>query len=126
MIAEVLSIGDEIRTGAVADANASYISRRLEAHGIFVKRHSCIGDDMETIVNALREMGKRCDVAIVSGGLGPTKDDMTTEDSEKAANKPLQNVPMCPMKHTLMARWLLKQLRRLKNSQKMIKHSSWR
>ena len=49
MIAEVLATGDEIRSGALVDSNSAHISRKLEAAGIEVVRHSCVGDDLESI-----------------------------------------------------------------------------
>lgn len=84
MIAEILSTGDEIRTGAVVDSNSAHISCELEAAGIEVVRHTCVGDDMDRLVSILREIGGRADVAVVTGGLGPTMDDLTAEAAAAA------------------------------------------
>jgi nicotinamide-nucleotide amidase len=89
MIAEILSTGDEIRTGAVADTNAAYIAAKLEIEGFFVARHTCVGDDKKTITAALKEISDRCDFAVVTGGLGPTVDDLTAEAAACAVNTKL-------------------------------------
>ena len=85
MIAEVLATGDEIRSGALVDSNSAYIARKLEAAGIEVVRHSCVGDDPESIVAILQEIACRSDIAVVTGGLGPTDDDLTTAAAARAA-----------------------------------------
>src|SRR5210317_2341736 len=85
MIAEILATGDEIRTGALVDSNSAYIARRLEEAGIEVVRHSGVGDDPEALVSILREIACRADIAVVTGGLGPTDDDLTTAAAARAA-----------------------------------------
>ena len=85
MITEILVTGDEIRTGAVIDSNSAHIAQDLEEAGLGVIRHSCVGDDMDMMVCILKEIGNRADVAIVTGGLGPTTDDITAEAAAKAA-----------------------------------------
>ena len=85
MITEILVTGDEIRTGAVIDSNSAHIAQALEEAGLGVIRHSCVGDDMDMMVCILKEIGNRADVAIVTGGLGPTTDDITAEAAAKAA-----------------------------------------
>lgn len=84
MIAEILSTGDEVRTGAVADTNAAFIARSLEGEGLEVARHQCVGDDAATIAEVMREIGRRAAVAVVTGGLGPTADDVTAEGAARA------------------------------------------
>lgn len=86
MIGEILSTGDEIRTGALVDSNSAYIAERLETEGIGVTRHTSVGDDLHVLVSAFEEIGARADVAVVTGGLGPTQDDLTSEAAAKAAN----------------------------------------
>ena len=85
MIAEILSTGDELRSGAVQDTNAGYIARKLEEQGIFATRHQCVGDDAEGLVSVLAEIAGRADMAVVTGGLGPTRDDLTTAAAARAA-----------------------------------------
>jgi nicotinamide-nucleotide amidase len=85
MIAEILATGDEIRTGALVDSNSGYIARKLEEAGIEVVRHSSVGDDPESLVAILQEIACRADIAVVTGGLGPTEDDLTAVAAAKAA-----------------------------------------
>lgn len=85
MIAEILSTGDEIRSGAILDSNSAYISQKLEEAGLSVIRHNCVGDDIDSLVSVLKEIGSRSDVAVVTGGLGPTTDDLTAAAVAAAA-----------------------------------------
>ncbi|MFZ0613040.1 MAG: CinA family nicotinamide mononucleotide deamidase-related protein [Desulfobacterales bacterium] len=85
MIAEILATGDEIRSGAVVDSNSAYIARELEAEGITIVRHSCVGDDRDGLAAVLSEMAGRSELAVVTGGLGPTVDDLTAEAAALAA-----------------------------------------
>ena len=77
--AEILTIGNEIVTGLIADTNSSVIIRRLETLGIPVKRHVSVGDDEEEIIDALKQALERVDCVILTGGLGPTHDDITKQ-----------------------------------------------
>ena len=84
MIIEILATGDEIRTGAAVDSNSSHIAQVLEQAGLEAIRHTCVGDDMDMMVSILKEIGSRADVAVVTGGLGPTIDDITAAAAAKA------------------------------------------
>lgn len=75
--ASICTIGDEILIGQVVDTNSSHISQALNSLGIKVSRMVSIGDDHSTIVSSLEEELSRNDIVIVTGGLGPTKDDIT-------------------------------------------------
>lgn len=75
--ASICTIGDEILIGQIVDTNSSYISRALNSLGIKVSRMVSIGDDHDCIINSLTEELKVNDIVIVTGGLGPTKDDIT-------------------------------------------------
>ena len=86
MQAEILATGDEIRSGALVDSNSAYIAEQLEQLGITVLRHTSVGDDMDMLIATLREIGNRADVAVVTGGLGPTTDDLTAVAAAKAAD----------------------------------------
>ena len=94
MIAEILATGDEIRSGALVDSNSAYIASTLEAAGVEVVRHSCVGDHPESIVTILQEIASRSDVAVVTGGLGPTGDDLTAAAAAKAAGVELVLDPL--------------------------------
>lgn len=75
--ASVCTIGDEILIGQIVDTNSSYIARALNELGIRVTHMVSIGDDQQTIINQLKEELEKNDIVIVTGGLGPTKDDIT-------------------------------------------------
>lgn len=85
MIAEILATGDEIRTGSLIDSNSAYIAERIEMSGIPVLRHTTVGDDPAELVKVFKEIGSRADIAVVTGGLGPTEDDLTAEAAAEAA-----------------------------------------
>ena len=86
MIIEILATGDEIRTGAVVDTNSAHIARAFKDIGLVVVRHSCVGDDVNHLASTLKEISVRADVAVVTGGLGPTTDDITAEAAAKSAD----------------------------------------
>ncbi len=84
MIIEILATGDEIRTGAAVDSNSAHIAQALQQAGLEATRHTCVGDDMDMMVSILKEIGSRADVAVVTGGLGPTSDDITAAAAARA------------------------------------------
>ncbi|MBO5107387.1 MAG: CinA family nicotinamide mononucleotide deamidase-related protein [Bacteroidales bacterium] len=75
--ASICTIGDEILIGQIVDTNSSHISQALNSLGIKVTRMLSIGDDHDVIVNSLGLELTKNDIVIVTGGLGPTKDDIT-------------------------------------------------
>jgi nicotinamide-nucleotide amidase len=85
VIAEILATGEEIRSGALADTNSATIAAELEQAGAAVARIGAVGDDLAMLVAVLREIGSRADVAVVTGGLGPTVDDLSAEAAAAAA-----------------------------------------
>jgi nicotinamide-nucleotide amidase len=85
-----LSIGDELLCGEVVDTNASYIAGRLFDAGGRVFRHMTVGDDGGAIVAALTELASLSDAVVVTGGLGPTADDLTAEAAARAAGTELE------------------------------------
>jgi len=89
MFAEILATGDEIRSGALIDSNSAYIAEKLEEIGIAVTRHSCVGDDFEALVSILKEISTRVDICVVTGGLGPTEDDLSSEAAAAAGEETL-------------------------------------
>jgi nicotinamide-nucleotide amidase len=88
-----LSIGDELLTGEVVDTNQSHIAGRLFDAGLTVRRHLTAPDDLEAIAAALRELGPLCDALVVTGGLGPTPDDLTAAAAAAAAGVALETSP---------------------------------
>ena len=77
MQAEIITIGDEILIGQVIDTNSAYISKALNKIGISVYQITSVQDDMQHILKSLSEAEDNADVIILTGGLGPTKDDIT-------------------------------------------------
>lgn len=77
MTIEILSIGNELLLGETVDTNATWIARRLAAEGITVARKTTVGDDVALIRDALDGALRRSGTVICTGGLGPTRDDMT-------------------------------------------------
>ncbi|MBL6693135.1 MAG: competence/damage-inducible protein A [Flavobacteriaceae bacterium] len=77
MKAELVCIGDEILIGQIVNTNAVFLAKELNKIGVEVAQISSISDQKEIIVNALDEARKRADIIIMTGGLGPTKDDVT-------------------------------------------------
>ena len=77
MRASIITIGDEILIGQIVDTNAAFISRRLNAAGITVGERVSVGDNREQIVRTLEREMAESQIVILTGGLGPTKDDIT-------------------------------------------------
>ena len=77
MLAEIITIGDEILIGQIVDTNSAWMSQKLNDAGIRVKQISSVSDDREHILEALSLASGRADLIIITGGLGPTKDDIT-------------------------------------------------
>ncbi len=75
--AEIVSIGDELLIGQVIDTNSAWIARKLNTIGIAVNRINSISDNAHAIENILDEVKERVSLVILTGGLGPTKDDIT-------------------------------------------------
>ena len=85
MIIEILCTGDEILTGKTINTNYSYMAGRLAEVGLGVRWGTTVGDDRETLIEAVRLAAGRADAVIVNGGLGPTVDDLSQEIAAKAA-----------------------------------------
>ncbi len=79
MIAEVISIGDELTSGQRLDTNSRWLSEQLGELGITVMYHTTVGDDLLANAGVFRAAIERADVVVVTGGLGPTADDLTRE-----------------------------------------------
>lgn len=77
MFAEIITIGDEILIGQIVDTNSAWMAQQLNNAGISVKQISSVSDDKQHILTALAEAAERADIILITGGLGPTKDDIT-------------------------------------------------
>jgi len=79
MYAEIIAIGSELTCGSKLDTNSQWLSRELESLGWTVSRHTTLGDDMDAIVAEFRAASNRAQVVLITGGLGPTLDDITRD-----------------------------------------------
>ncbi|NVO19156.1 MAG: competence/damage-inducible protein A [Bacteroidetes bacterium] len=79
MLAEIITIGDELLIGQVVDTNSAWMAEQLNSHGIQVHQITSISDSREHILKTLDEATKRADLILMTGGLGPTKDDITKQ-----------------------------------------------
>lgn len=89
MNAELLAVGTELLMGQIANTNAQYISSKLPYAGINVYYHSVVGDNAKRLKECLNIALKRSDVVIITGGLGPTQDDITKETVSEVLNSKL-------------------------------------
>lgn len=93
LTAEVISIGDEMTSGARLDTNAQWLSRRLGELGINVTFHSTVGDTLSHNVDVFQLASNRADILVSTGGLGPTRDDLTREALATLVDQPLEMDP---------------------------------
>ena len=77
MQAEIITIGDEILIGQILDSNSKWIAEKLNTIGVSVYQITSIQDERQHILKAVKEAQLNCDIVIITGGLGPTKDDIT-------------------------------------------------
>ena len=75
--AEIIAIGDELLYGQIMDTNSHWISQELDAVGVRVVRKTTVGDNRTDILTAFEEASKRANLILITGGLGPTQDDLT-------------------------------------------------
>jgi len=87
--AGIIAFGDELLTGQGIDTNSAWLSERLVETGLRVRFHAAIGDDLEDGVQAVRDATQRADVVILTGGLGPTRDDLTRDVLSQLSGQPL-------------------------------------
>ena len=90
MKAEIITVGTEILLGDIVNTNSQYLAKELALLGIEVYYQSSVGDNEERLLESFKESLKRSDVVITTGGLGPTKDDITKEVACKYLGKELQ------------------------------------
>ena len=90
LVLELLSTGDELLTGQVVDTNSTWLMDRLWDLGVMVRRKTLVGDDRADLAAALRECCGRADAVVMSGGMGPTEDDLTAEVVAEVLSVPLE------------------------------------
>ena len=79
MLAEIITIGDEILIGQIVDTNSQFISKKINSIGIEVTQITSISDKRDQILDNLKRAFLSSDLVIVTGGLGPTNDDVTKQ-----------------------------------------------
>ena len=91
--AAILSVGDELTLGQSLDTHAQWLSQRLVELGVVPVMHVTVGDDEQALADALRSGMRRCEVILITGGLGPTADDLTREALSALAGPGLVHDP---------------------------------
>lgn len=90
MLAEIIAIGSELTSGAKLDTNSQWLSTQLASVGVEVHFHSTVADSIDNLVNLLRAAVDRSDLILITGGLGPTMDDLTRDAMARLADVELQ------------------------------------
>ncbi len=98
MRAEIIAVGDELSSGQRLDTNSQWLSQQLGDLGISVSRHTTIGDNLPTNITLMQEASHRSDIVVITGGLGPTLDDLTREAMGQAFDLPLE-LDLASMQH---------------------------
>ncbi|MFC3040010.1 competence/damage-inducible protein A [Virgibacillus xinjiangensis] len=81
--AEIIAVGTELLLGQIANTNAQWLSKQFAATGINVYQHAVVGDNLDRVTAVFAGAQKRSDIILVTGGLGPTEDDLTREAFQK-------------------------------------------
>ena len=89
MIVELISVGTEILLGNIVNTNAAYLSEKCAALGLSCYYQDVVGDNEERLCDTIRMALSRADILLLSGGLGPTQDDLTKEAAAKVMGKPM-------------------------------------
>src|SRR2546421_1709996 len=90
MKAIIVSIGDELVLGQTVDTNSAWLSQQLAGIGVSVLSHTTVGDDQAAIERTIRAAARLSDVLIISGGIGPTPDDLTRHALAEVLRQPLE------------------------------------
>lgn len=90
MQAEIISIGDELTSGQRLDTNSQWLSQELASLGVKVVQHSTVADDLARNIAVMRAAAEHADVVVITGGLGPTLDDLTRQSMADAFDRPLK------------------------------------
>ncbi len=93
LVVEILSTGDELLTGQVVDTNSTWLMDRLWDLGVMVRRKTLVGDDRADLRAAIESCAARADLVIMSGGMGPTEDDLTSACVAEVLGVPLELHP---------------------------------
>lgn len=93
MVVEMIFVGTELLLGNILNTNAQYLSEQCAALGLFVYYQTVVGDSEERLATTIQTALKRADIILLSGGLGPTEDDLTKEVCAKVIELPLVEDP---------------------------------
>ena len=105
MIAEIISVGSEILLGDIVNTNAQYLAKQLSAIGIEVHFMTTVGDNRDRILSAVKTAYSRAEIAVFTGGLGPTKDDITKETLMRYFNRePVEDPRVLEMLKEILAK----------------------
>jgi nicotinamide-nucleotide amidase len=91
---EIVAVGSELLLGGRLDTNSLFLTEQLASHGVEVRFKTVVGDDLGDLVPALRMACKRTSLVVVTGGLGPTRDDLTREAVARLTGRPLRRHPV--------------------------------
>jgi nicotinamide-nucleotide amidase len=94
LTAAIVTVGTELLRGRIVNTNSAWISQQLTQAGLDVLEHATVGDDLNDIVAALDRAAARAKVVIITGGLGPTQDDLAREALSELAGRPLEVDPV--------------------------------
>lgn len=121
MLAEIITIGDEILIGQIVDTNSAFIAVELNKIGIDVYQISSVSDEKQHILNALAEAQSRVDLVVVTGGLGPTKDDITKHTfCEYFHDTLVENIEVLTHVETLFKKYLKKPISDINKQQALV------
>src|SRR5690625_4203133 len=95
---EIIAVGTELLLGQIANTNAKWISEQLAANGINTFYHTVVGDNLDRLATIFRQAHERSNVVIVTGGLGPTKDDLSREAFQQICHIPIIDEPFAMKK----------------------------
>jgi nicotinamide-nucleotide amidase len=121
----ILSIGDELMTGNTVDTNAAWLSRQLIGAGIEPAFHETVGDDRVAVAAALLRAAQRADVVLVTGGLGPTADDVTRHSLADALGTELDMDAQCLATLEEFFRQRQRQMAEANRIQAMVPRGAW-
>lgn len=119
--AEIITIGDEILIGQIVDSNSAYIAQQLNTIGISVNQITSISDTSVAILQTLDEASRRAKVVVVTGGLGPTKDDVTKQSiCDYFQDHLVQNVAVLSHIETLFKKYINTPISDLNRAQALV------
>lgn len=99
--AEIIAVGTELLLGQIANTNAQWLSQQLASYGINIFYHSVVGDNINRVEKVFQTAQRRSNIIIVSGGLGPTEDDLTREAFQRLSRLELiEHKPSMDKIHT--------------------------